>query len=585
MPRFLNVLYLFILGLLLAGCPEKPSPFLLRDTVPVDQYTFIDSLKEKAIRYYPTDPELSEQFLDMATRACDSINLPQRKFQILLEKAEFYQYRKPNFLKSTRNLSEAVKIFIEYPGPYAEDPYIYINIGNFFYELGHFDKAQLFFRLAIIISQKIEHPHAQAIALQNIGLSYQQMGQLDSAFYYFNDSKTFSYETGYLTRALSFYYLANLYMDLQPRGFTLNQVDSAFLLIDKFQATPPEALGTVYPKLIVASLELESKLYLLLYNYFVELNVLDQSNALLEKSLIIARKIQDNSSIASVYLEKALHSDSSVKPELVEMLADSAFNAAARVYDPFLLKRYSDTLVALFTLRGEKKLQKKYAAISRATGDSIMKMMGSEELLENQILISSAAAEQAIQKLNFEMAQSRTELLFYRVILIIILTGGIAAILIAAAMIRQKRSLRLAQGHLSFRIRQSMDTSQSEISETVSHGNDTKAEILQRLKEINDEQRVFVRKDLSLNELATMLHTNKTYLSEIINRQFGMNFNDYINQLRITEACRIIMDPASDRLSYDQIAEQCGFSSKSTFYAAFKKVTGMSPAAFSRTIS
>lgn len=531
------------------------------------------------------DPDLSERYLDQAIRACDSINLPQKKFQILLEKAEFYQYRKPDFLKSARNLSEAVKIFIQHPGPYAEDPYIYINIGNFFYRLDHFDKAQSFYRLAIVIARKIEHPHAEATAMQNIGLAWQEMQQTDSAFYYFNTSRSFSYETGYLTRALSFQYLAELCLELKPRNCTMEYLDSAFKLIDKFRATPPETLGTVQYKLLVSSQMMECSLYKILYDYCLAEGARDLAEAFMEKSLIVARDVGSNSLLAELYLEKALHSDSSVKPELVEMLADSAFMAANGLQDPFVLKKYSDSLAALFTLRGEKKLQKKYSAISLALGDSIRKIMSSEELLENQILISSAAAEQAIQKLNIEKAQSRTELLFYRVILIIILTGGIAAILFTAVMIRQKRSLRLAHGHLSYRIRQFLDTGQSEISETVSPGNDTKNEILQRLKEINDEQRVFVRKDLSLNELATMLHTNKTYLSEIINRQFGMNFNDYINQLRITEACRIIMDPDSVRLSYDQIAEQCGFSSKSTFYAAFKKVTGMSPAAFSRTIS
>jgi hypothetical protein len=138
-PGFYHALFFVLVGLILAGCPEKPSHYLLRDTVPEDQFTFIDTLKEKAIRSYSIDPELSENYLNQAIRACDSINLPQKKFQLFLEKAEFYQYRKPDFLESVRNLSAAVRIFIQHPGPYAEDPYIYINIGNFFYRLRHYD--------------------------------------------------------------------------------------------------------------------------------------------------------------------------------------------------------------------------------------------------------------------------------------------------------------------------------------------------------------------------------------------------------------------------------------------------------------
>ena len=90
----------------------------------------------------------------------------------------------------------------------------------------------------------------------------------------------------------------------------------------------------------------------------------------------------------------------------------------------------------------------------------------------------------------------------------------------------------------------------------------------------------YLNKILTLNDLAALLHTNQTYLSALINQNYRINFNDYINQLRVREACKLISMVENQNLSIDHLANLSGFNSKSTFYAAFKKFTGMSPVVF-----
>ena len=56
-----------------------------------------------------------------------------------------------------------------------------------------------------------------------------------------------------------------------------------------------------------------------------------------------------------------------------------------------------------------------------------------------------------------------------------------------------------------------------------------------------------------------------------------MAFNRFINGYRINEAIRLLMDPGFNGLSVEGIASSVGFISKSAFYSAFRKITGLTP--------
>ena len=91
----------------------------------------------------------------------------------------------------------------------------------------------------------------------------------------------------------------------------------------------------------------------------------------------------------------------------------------------------------------------------------------------------------------------------------------------------------------------------------------------------------FTHKDMSLGMLAAQLNTNTKYLSEVINRQKQKNFNSYINELRInyiTEKIKSDSGYLNYKVSY--LAEECGFSSHSTFTTVFKSIVGVSPIMF-----
>lgn len=86
--------------------------------------------------------------------------------------------------------------------------------------------------------------------------------------------------------------------------------------------------------------------------------------------------------------------------------------------------------------------------------------------------------------------------------------------------------------------------------------------------------------DLTLGELARQAGASPHDVSRAINEQFARNFFDYVNGWRVREVQRLLRDPAQARRSILELAFAAGFSSKSSFNAAFKKATGMTPRAF-----
>ncbi|MGI5959799.1 MAG: AraC family transcriptional regulator [Massiliimalia sp.] len=85
--------------------------------------------------------------------------------------------------------------------------------------------------------------------------------------------------------------------------------------------------------------------------------------------------------------------------------------------------------------------------------------------------------------------------------------------------------------------------------------------------------------DLSLEQVAQMLHLSKYYLSHLFRQKMHMTFADYISSLRISDACRMLR--MSD-LPITEIAFRCGFSSPRSFNRAFSKYTQTTPREYRR---
>ncbi|MCX8009907.1 MAG: AraC family transcriptional regulator, partial [Ignavibacteria bacterium] len=86
---------------------------------------------------------------------------------------------------------------------------------------------------------------------------------------------------------------------------------------------------------------------------------------------------------------------------------------------------------------------------------------------------------------------------------------------------------------------------------------------------------------ISLERISQLLGVNRNLLSKAINKVFDVNFNTYINNHRIKKVLSIITDKKSiHNFNLEGIAKKVGFSNRTTFIAAFKHYTGMTPSTF-----
>lgn len=85
----------------------------------------------------------------------------------------------------------------------------------------------------------------------------------------------------------------------------------------------------------------------------------------------------------------------------------------------------------------------------------------------------------------------------------------------------------------------------------------------------------FLNPRLTIIELCKTIGINRTYLSNYINRTYELNFNLWINHLRIEEAKLLMAEPPKHNLS--EIAERIGFTDLAHFSKQFKLQEGISP--------
>ena len=111
---------------------------------------------------------------------------------------------------------------------------------------------------------------------------------------------------------------------------------------------------------------------------------------------------------------------------------------------------------------------------------------------------------------------------------------------------------------------------------------DAQEAMLSSLLQIMEHDRAFLDSNLSLPDLAERLGCSINHLSQAINDGHGVSFFDYVNRYRVQEATNILAQPDNINPSILDVALEVGFNSTSTFYAAFKKATGKTPAQYRR---
>jgi len=101
-----------------------------------------------------------------------------------------------------------------------------------------------------------------------------------------------------------------------------------------------------------------------------------------------------------------------------------------------------------------------------------------------------------------------------------------------------------------------------------------------------EENLGYLNHGISINDLCKELDTNSRYLSMVINKQKGKSFQNYINELRINYAIdKLKSEKKFRRFTISAIANDCGFNTSQAFSLSFKKVAGLTPSYFLKSLN
>lgn len=160
-------------------------------------------------------------------------------------------------------------------------------------------------------------------------------------------------------------------------------------------------------------------------------------------------------------------------------------------------------------------------------------------------------------------------------ICIFLLVISVAATFKSISMYRKSRK----QGAVNYRLQGMIKKcDEGDVSESHSASMD-QYELLfwQALHKVRDEQ-YFLKSDLTIETLADVLNTNRSYLSVSINRFCDKGFSVWLNNFRIQHAEQLMR--ANPSIVLKDLPGQCGYATTGTFVRNFKRCHNMSPSEF-----
>lgn len=105
--------------------------------------------------------------------------------------------------------------------------------------------------------------------------------------------------------------------------------------------------------------------------------------------------------------------------------------------------------------------------------------------------------------------------------------------------------------------------------------------LVSRIFDVLKQEKLYARPGLTIGELAERLSIQEYRLRRVINKQLGYrNFNQFLNEFRIEEACRRLALPHDQREPIANIAFDVGYSALSSFNKAFKELHQLTPTQF-----
>ena len=104
------------------------------------------------------------------------------------------------------------------------------------------------------------------------------------------------------------------------------------------------------------------------------------------------------------------------------------------------------------------------------------------------------------------------------------------------------------------------------------------------LSALMEEEEPYLDPYLTLRDLAEKMGVPANHLSQLLNEGFDQNFSEFVNTYRLNRFKEEIQKPEKQQFTLLAIAFECGFNSKTVFNSFFKKVMGVTPSKYLKSV-
>ena len=551
----------------------------------------IVGLKNAINKHYSSNPDSAIFYYKKIIELYHQQNMYYNEFEAYTNLSELFIIRKSDGENAVYYYSEALKIMIQHNGKEEDKPYFYIDMGNVFFLNKLYPHAKKSIQKAIQLAIVQKDSFALSVAQNNMGILFRSLAEYDSSSYYFHASLEIRKKTVPLLEAYNYMYLAKLFSMQHNTDSMFYYNKRMFEALERQKIIPPN--DKIITKTAAIAL---TKDILIDYDNIMALYHVDKGNYVEAITYYKNAKVQSDSiqdfisandflyKIATLY-----HALNDNKIALEYCL--NAYQTAVKLSNFEDVVDAAKLLSELYSQSHDYINSNNYLLKAINYSDSLKIIENSEKKQASKILLITNQSEVALSNYIFkeEKAQSIIKIQKASIAilsaLLLILCYLLYYIYIKRKLLKSEHLRQMSAILKSIEKSDMEKENEKEKLKKVKHHTEHYNEFGENLKKLFDTEKIYVQKNLALTDLASLLNTNTTYLSQFLNNELATTFNDYVNLYRIKEACRIFKNNTEFKYSIDQVADMVGFSSRTTFYTAFNKFTGITPAFFQKNIS
>jgi len=564
--------------------PDKTDWGVQVASTPEKRKVIADYIKNVEF-YYSSNPDSSIYYCHKLIAVYNREKIPSGIFNIYNLLSEIYLNRKGDVLNAMKYHGEMLKLMKLKKWRETENSYFYIDMGNLQLANNINREAIRNYHKAEELALKFKNDYATSLAYNNLGIAFRKIAEYDSAYIYFNKSLTLRKKIMPLLAAHTEVYLARLFVDKNMPDSILAYRNRAFEDIKRqsFAVKALKPTGETYAHELLKTLNgdmayLQAVYYeksnqpdLAIYNYLKTIRMASENKE-------NARVISGLFSLATIYNQRHATSE-------VMYYADSCYQMSVNCQNHKFVVESAKMLSQVYS-NSNLKLSNFYLNKAMDYTDSIKEEELSEKNQNAKMMLISAQTEDSLRYYQARQDKDNAVMSVQDASIKVLAVFIIILFILIYIIVREHKLLKeehLRQMNAVLKNLAKEDVERKQPKPKAKSPLTTKFE--KRFVYFIETEKVYVQKTLSLAELSLMLDTNANYLSQFFNNHLKTNFNDYINEYRVKEACHIFKNDTLMKYTIDQVADMVGFSSRSTFYTTFKKFTGITPSFFQKNVS